>query len=72
MGTKIAFARPDGKETAGYLAKPRRANAPGIIVIQNGGACRTRSRVFATASPLQDMKLSRRSLFWRGRALSRP
>ena len=34
MGTKIAFARPDGKETAGYLAKPGRANAPGIIVIQ--------------------------------------
>jgi len=34
MGTKISFRRPDGKEAAGYLAKPARANAPGIVVIQ--------------------------------------
>ncbi len=34
MGTRIAFKRPDGKDAAGYLAKPGRANAPGIVVIQ--------------------------------------
>jgi carboxymethylenebutenolidase len=34
MGTKISFKRPDGKEASGYLAKPGRARAPGIIVIQ--------------------------------------
>jgi len=34
MGTRITFHRPDGKETAGYLAKPGRANAPGVVVIQ--------------------------------------
>lgn len=34
MGTKIAFKRPDGKDASGYLAKPGRANAPGIVVIQ--------------------------------------
>jgi len=32
MGTKITFRRPDGKEAAGYLAKPGRASAPGIVV----------------------------------------
>ena len=34
MGTKITFRRPDGKEAAGYLAKAGRANASGIVVIQ--------------------------------------
>src|SRR5262249_7013395 len=34
MGTKITFSRPDGKEAAGALAQARRANAPGIVVIQ--------------------------------------
>jgi carboxymethylenebutenolidase len=34
MGTRIAFKRPDGKDAAGYLAKPARANAPGVVVIQ--------------------------------------
>jgi carboxymethylenebutenolidase len=34
MGTKITFKRPDGKDARGYLAKPARANAPGIVVIQ--------------------------------------
>jgi carboxymethylenebutenolidase len=34
MGTKIVFKRADGKETAGYLAKAARANAPGVVVIQ--------------------------------------
>ena len=34
MGTKIRFTRPDGKEAEGYLAKPGRANAPGVVVIQ--------------------------------------
>jgi carboxymethylenebutenolidase len=34
VGTKITFKRPDGKDGAGYLAKPGRANAPGVVVIQ--------------------------------------
>jgi carboxymethylenebutenolidase len=34
MGTKIAFKRPDGKDGSGYLAKAGRANAPGLVVIQ--------------------------------------
>jgi carboxymethylenebutenolidase len=34
MGTKITFRRPDGKQAAGYLAKAGRANAPGVVVIQ--------------------------------------
>jgi carboxymethylenebutenolidase len=34
MGTKITFKRPDGKDAWGYLAKPGRANAPGVVVIQ--------------------------------------
>jgi carboxymethylenebutenolidase len=34
MGTKISFSRFDGKEAAGYLAKPGRAKGPGIVVIQ--------------------------------------
>jgi len=34
MGTRINFKRPDGKDGAGYLALPGRANAPGIVVIQ--------------------------------------
>jgi carboxymethylenebutenolidase len=34
MGTKITFKRPDGKDGSGYLAKTGRANAPGIVVIQ--------------------------------------
>lgn len=34
MGTRITFKRPDGKEAQGYLAKAGRANAPGVVVIQ--------------------------------------
>jgi carboxymethylenebutenolidase len=34
MGTDIGFRRADGKETTGYLASAGRANAPGIVVIQ--------------------------------------
>ncbi|MBM3600304.1 MAG: dienelactone hydrolase family protein [Alphaproteobacteria bacterium] len=34
MGTTIAFKRPDGREGTGYLAQPGRANAPGVVVIQ--------------------------------------
>src|SRR5262249_47464759 len=34
MGTKIVFKLPNGKDAAGYLAKAGRANAPGVVVIQ--------------------------------------
>ena len=34
MGTRITFKRPDGKDASGYLAKAGRANAPGLVVIQ--------------------------------------
>ena len=34
MGTSITFKRPDGKETAGYLANAARGNAPGVVVVQ--------------------------------------
>jgi carboxymethylenebutenolidase len=34
MGTAIAFRRADGKAASGYLAKPGRDHAPGVIVIQ--------------------------------------
>jgi carboxymethylenebutenolidase len=34
MGTNITFKRPDGKDAAGYLSKAGRANAPGVVVIQ--------------------------------------
>jgi carboxymethylenebutenolidase len=34
MGTNISFRRPDGKDATGYLAKADRANAPGVVVIQ--------------------------------------
>lgn len=34
MGTRITIRRPDGKEAAGYLAKAAKANAPGVVVIQ--------------------------------------
>jgi carboxymethylenebutenolidase len=34
MGTDISFRRLDGKQAAGYLAKAGRANAPGVVVIQ--------------------------------------
>src|SRR5262247_1755224 len=34
MGTTISFRRPDGKDASGYLAKPGRADAPGVVVIQ--------------------------------------
>jgi carboxymethylenebutenolidase len=34
MGTNIGYKRPDGKENAGYLALAARADAPGIVVIQ--------------------------------------
>jgi carboxymethylenebutenolidase len=34
MGTRITFNRTDGKPAEGYLAKPGRAYAPGLVVIQ--------------------------------------
>lgn len=34
MGTSISYKRPDGKENGGYLALAARADAPGIVVIQ--------------------------------------
>jgi carboxymethylenebutenolidase len=34
MGTRISFLRPDGQRAEGYLAKAGRANAPGVVVIQ--------------------------------------
>jgi carboxymethylenebutenolidase len=34
MGTRITFKRPDGGDAEGYLGKAGRANAPGIVVIQ--------------------------------------
>src|SRR5215510_8961418 len=34
MGTRITYSRPDGKEASGYLASAGRANAPGVVVIQ--------------------------------------
>jgi carboxymethylenebutenolidase len=34
MGTRIPFTRPDGKTAEGYLAKAGKANAPGVVVIQ--------------------------------------
>jgi len=34
MGTRIPFTRPDGKTGEGYLAKAGKANAPGVVVIQ--------------------------------------
>ncbi len=34
MGTRITFSRTDGKQAAGYLAKAGKANAPGVVVIQ--------------------------------------
>ena len=40
MGTKITSKRPDGKDASGYLAAATRPNRPGLVVIQDGGACR--------------------------------
>lgn len=34
MGSLVSFKQPDGKDASGYLAKASRANAPGIVVIQ--------------------------------------
>jgi len=34
MGTRIPYQRPDGGNAEGYLAKAAKANAPGIVVIQ--------------------------------------
>ena len=34
MGTSITFKRADGQDAAGYLANAARADAPGIVVIQ--------------------------------------
>ncbi len=34
MGTTISFARPDGKSATGYFARAAKANAPGLVVIQ--------------------------------------
>lgn len=34
MGTRIPFARPDGKTAEGYLSLAGTANAPGVVVIQ--------------------------------------
>jgi carboxymethylenebutenolidase len=34
MGTRISFTRPDGQSAEGYLASAAKANAPGVVVIQ--------------------------------------
>ncbi|MET0639680.1 MAG: dienelactone hydrolase family protein [Hyphomicrobium sp.] len=34
MGTRIPFARPDGKTAEGYLSLAGKANVPGVVVIQ--------------------------------------
>ena len=34
MGSHIPFTRTDGKKSQGYLAKTAKANAPGVVVIQ--------------------------------------
>ncbi|RUO99790.1 dienelactone hydrolase family protein [Hyphomicrobium sp.] len=34
MGTRIPFTRPDGKEAEGYLSLAGKANAPGVVVVQ--------------------------------------
>jgi len=75
MGTKITFRRPDGKEAAGYLAKAGRANAPGIVVIQEWWglqghlrSLRTRRLRGAGAGPL---RRHRRSLPRQGRGWTR-
>jgi len=34
MGTRIPFLRPDDKTAEGYLASTGKANAPGVVVIQ--------------------------------------
>jgi len=34
MGKIISFQRPDGQQVEGYLAEPKTANAPGVVVIQ--------------------------------------
>ncbi len=34
MGTRIPFTRPDGKTAEGYLSLAGKANAPGVVVIQ--------------------------------------
>jgi len=34
MGTRISFTRPDGQPAEGYLASAAKANAPGVVVIQ--------------------------------------
>jgi len=34
MGLNISFPRTDGKKVSGYLASAGRANAPGVVVIQ--------------------------------------
>ena len=34
MGTRISFTRPDGKQAEGYLARSGKANALGVVVIQ--------------------------------------
>ncbi len=34
MGTRSPYSRPDGKQASGYLARAGRANAPGVVVIQ--------------------------------------
>jgi carboxymethylenebutenolidase len=34
MGTRIPFTRPDGKTAEGYLSLAGKANAPGVVVVQ--------------------------------------
>lgn len=34
MGRTISYKRPDGKSVSGYLAEPKAAGAPGMVVIQ--------------------------------------
>jgi len=34
MGKTVGFKRPDGQDVQGYLAEPARADAPGLVVLQ--------------------------------------
>ena len=34
MGASVTFKRPDGREASGYLSNAARADAPGLVVIQ--------------------------------------
>jgi hypothetical protein len=50
MDAAITFKPPDGRDANGYLANAGRGDAPGVVVIQEGGVSRSRSKGHATAS----------------------